>query len=277
MIDFGGDVVVVTGAAGGLGRAYAEAVGRHGATVVVHDAGVDRDGSGSDPAAARAVTQQLREAGIAAEARTDNLATRDGCEALITGVLERHGRIDALVHSAGIVRYASITDTTEAEWRLMLAVNVESSWWLARAAWPAMSRQGAGRIVLTVSGYGLRTYEGSDVTAYGVTKAAQFGLMNGLAGEGASLGITVNAIEPIAATRIFRAATDPGQLSPAAVAPAAVALACADCPVTGVVVNAADGEFAVESYPPSRRQPLPEGQDPSEALLSVLRDHAQRS
>lgn len=141
----------------------------------------------------------LRREGLLAEARTEDLASKDGCDALIAGVLETHGRLDALVHSAGIVRYGTITETTEDEWRRMLAVNVEAGWWLTRAAWPAMAAARYGRIVLTVSGYGLRRYDGSDVTAYGVGKAAQFGLMNGLAGEGAELGIKVNAIEPIAA------------------------------------------------------------------------------
>lgn len=154
----------------------------------------------------------------------------------------------------------------------MLAVNVEAAWWLARAAWPTMVAAHYGRIVLTVSGYGLRAYDGSDVTAYGVGKAAQFGLMNGLAGEGAELGIKVNAIEPIAATRIFRRSASPGELTADSVAPAAVALAARECPVTGVVVNAADGAYQVQRYPESDRRPLGSHDDPVDGLLALLRD-----
>lgn len=272
MITFDEQVVLVTGAAGGLGRAYAEAVARRGATVVVHDAGVGRDGTGEDPSAAEAVAAELRAAGHTADARSENLATKDGCDDLVGGVLQAHGRLDALVHSAGIVRYSTITETSEQEWRRMLAVNVEAAWWLARAAWPTMVAAHYGRIVLTVSGYGLRAYDGSDVTAYGVGKAAQFGLMNGLAGEGAELGIKVNAIEPIAATRIFRRSASPGELTADSVAPAAVALAARECPVTGVVVNAADGAYQVQRYPESDRRPLGSHDDPVDGLLALLRD-----
>lgn len=272
VIRFDGQVVVITGAAGGLGRAYAEALGRRGATVVVHDAGVNRDGTGEDPSVAGAVAEELGSRGLLAEARNENLASKDGCDALVNGVLETHRRLDALVHSAGIVRYGTITETTEDEWRRMLAVNVEAGWWLARAAWPAMAAARYGRIVFTVSGYGLRTYHGSDVTAYGMGKAAQFGLMNGLAGEGADLGIKVNAIEPIAATRIFRRSTAPDELAAAAVAPAAVALAARECPVSGAVVNAADGEFQVQSYPASDRTPLASADEAAEELLDRLAD-----
>ncbi len=277
MIRFDGQVVVVTGAAGGLGRAYAEELARRGATVVVHDAGVGRDGTGEDPSAADSVAAALRNEGHAAEARSENLAAKAGCDALIGGVLEAHGRLDALVHSAGIVRYGPITETSEEEWRRMLAVNVEAAWWLARAAWPAMVATRHGRIVLTVSGYGLRAYDGSDVTAYGVGKAAQLGLMNGLAGEGADLGIKVNAIEPIATTRIFRRGPAPGELTAAAVAPAAVALSARECPVSGVVVNAADGEFQVQRYPESDRRPITSHGDPVDGLMALLRTAAVES
>src|SRR5690625_4739894 len=86
----------------------------------------------------------------------------------------------------------------------MRSVNIDAPFWLTRAAWPVMKRQKYGRIVLTVSGHGLKTFDDSDVTAYGIGKGAQFGLMNGLASEGKKHGILVNAISPVAATRIFR-------------------------------------------------------------------------
>ncbi len=270
-IRFDGQVVVVTGAAGGLGRAYAEAIGTRGATIIAHDAGVQRDGTVADAAVAARVAGELSAAGILAEPETQDLATKGGCTGLVERVLGRHGRINALVHSAGIVRYAGIESTPDDEWRRMLAVNVESAWWLARAVWPSMRQRGYGRLVFTVSSYGLRPIDGSDVTAYGVGKAAQFGLMNGLAGEGAEHGILANAIEPIAATRIFRRPTGADELTPASIAPAAVLLASRECPWTGRVVNAADGEFQLQRYPASARRPLAGALTP-ESLLAELRE-----
>jgi NAD(P)-dependent dehydrogenase (short-subunit alcohol dehydrogenase family) len=256
MIDFTDQIVVVTGAAGGLGRAYAEAIGRRGATVIAHDGGLARDGSTPDPSIAAATAASLHDLGVRAEAETQDLSTKHGCADLIERVLARHGRVDALVHSAGIVRYSGVESTSD-------------EGWLARAVWPGMRERRYGRLVFTVSSYGLRAIEGSDVTAYGVGKAAQFGLMNGLAGEGTAHGIRVNAIEPIAATRIFRRATAVEELTPASVAPAAVVLASRECPWNGRVVNAADGEFQVQHYPASARRPL-SGELSAEQLLAEL-------
>ncbi len=237
----------MTGAGRGLGAAYARALAARGAAVVVHDAGVDRDGSGGNPAVAAAVVEQITAAGGRASARTHDLASRQGCEDLIVSVLERHGRIDALVHNAGLVRYHGIVDTPDEDWERMLAVNVTAPWWLCRAVWPAMADRRYGRIVLTTSGFALRAIPGADVTAYSTGKGAQLGLMNALAAEGEPLGIRVNAISPLAATRIFRRPTEPGELTPEAVAPGVVALVSPDCPCTGTVLVAAGGTRSIDA------------------------------
>jgi NAD(P)-dependent dehydrogenase (short-subunit alcohol dehydrogenase family) len=112
-----------------------------------------------------------------------------------------------------------------------------------------MRRQKYGRIVLTVSGVALSVESAmTDVTAYAVGKAAQFGLMNALAKEGEGAGIVVNAISPVAATRMYRGAAAEGELTPEQVAPAVAFLASSACHVTGVVLRAADGRFAVGRY-----------------------------
>lgn len=245
MIDFHDQVVLVTGAGRGLGEAYARLIASLGGAVAVHDAGVDRDGTGANPGPAQAVGVAILESGGLASVHVQDLASRSGCESLITEVLERHGRIDALIHNAGIVRYHRIGETSEDEWRRISAVNIDAAWWLCRAVWPGMTEQQYGRIVFTTSGYGLRVIPGADVAAYAVSKAAQFGLMNALAADGQPDGVLVNAVSPIAATRIFRRPTEDGELTPAAVAPGVAMLASRDCPVTGAVLTAAGGRWGM--------------------------------
>jgi NAD(P)-dependent dehydrogenase (short-subunit alcohol dehydrogenase family) len=247
-IRFDQQVVIVTGGGGGLGSAYARLLARRGAAVVVHDAGVDRTGQGANTSVAQRVADEIISSGGQAAAATQNLATREACQELVKETWARYGRIDALIHSAGIVAYKGIETTTDEEWDTLRGVNIDAPFWLCRAVWPMMWERGYGRIVLTVSGYGLKAFEGSDVTAYGVGKAAQFGLMNSLAGEGMAHNIRVNAISPVAATRMFRAEVEPGQFSPEAVAPAVAYLASSACTLTGYVVHAVDGRFGLGRF-----------------------------
>jgi NAD(P)-dependent dehydrogenase (short-subunit alcohol dehydrogenase family) len=247
-IRFDKQVVIITGGGGGLGSAYARLIAKRGAIVVVHDAGVDRSGSGANTSVAQSVVKGIVGSGGQAAAATQNLSTREACQELVAQTFERYGRIDALIHSAGIVAYKGIADTTDEEWLTLRSVNIDAPFWLCRAVWPIMRKQAYGRIVLTVSGYGLKSFEGSDVTAYGVGKAAQFGLMNSLAGEGMAHDIRVNAISPVAATRIFRAEVEPGQFSPEAVAPAVAYLASQACTLNGYVVHAVDGRFGLGQF-----------------------------
>lgn len=163
MIDLAGQVVVVTGAGRGLGEAYARLLAARGAHVAVHDGGVDRDGSGSDAGPAQAVAGAIADAGGRASVHVQNLATRHGCEELIAEVLTEHGRIDALVHNAGIVRYHGISEATADEYNATMAINADAAWWLCSAVWPLMRTQRYGRIVLTTSDFGLRAIDGADV------------------------------------------------------------------------------------------------------------------
>lgn len=248
-VDLDGQVVLVTGAGRGLGRAYALLVAERGARVVVHDAGVDRDGRGGDPAVVERVVDEIAARGGDAVGSRENLAGREGCEALVAGAVERFGRLDALVCNAGVVEFAPIAETAPDAWERMMQVNIAAPFWLCRAAWPTLRRQAYGRIVLTVSGVALSVDRATDdLAAYSMGKAAQFGLMNALAAEGAAHGILVNAVSPVATTRMSRDPVSADALAPAHVAPLAAFFASRSCRVSGVVVRAAGGRFSSGAY-----------------------------
>jgi NAD(P)-dependent dehydrogenase (short-subunit alcohol dehydrogenase family) len=248
VLDFAGQVTLVTGAGRGLGRAYAHLLAERGATVVVHDAGVGVDGSGGDRSVAEAVVAEIRDGGGTAEAAYEDLGQRDGCRALVDGVLARSDKIDALVHSAGLVIRAPIEKIDEACWRRSQSVNVDAAFWLLQAVLPGMLERRYGRIVLTTSGYGLGPADDvADLVAYCSTKAAQYGLMNGLAWA-AGDDVLVNAVAPVAATRIYSRPVEPGELTPEQAAPGVVFLASPACSVSGVVLRAEGGRFAAAGY-----------------------------
>ena len=209
---------------------------------------MDQTGKGANASVAQSVVDEIESSEGQAFAATQNLSTGEACKELIDQTFERHGRIDALIHSAGIVAYKGIEETTAEEWTILRSINIDAPFWLCQAVWPIMRRQEYGRIVLTVSGYGLKAFKDSDVTAYGVGKAAQFGLMNSLAGEGMAHNIFVNAISPVAATRIFRAEVKPGQFLPEAVAPGVAYLASQACDLNGYVMHAVDGRFGLGQF-----------------------------
>jgi NAD(P)-dependent dehydrogenase (short-subunit alcohol dehydrogenase family) len=156
-IRFGGQVAVVTGAGRGLGRAYALLLGERGAHVVVHDAGVGADGRGADRSVAESVEQEIGERGGSAEASFEDLAVRGAAAKLIERIHRRHGRLDVLIHSAGISSRADLAALDDRDLDRILAINGRAAIELIRAAFPRMADGGYGRIVLTVSGHGLST------------------------------------------------------------------------------------------------------------------------
>ena len=249
-IRFDGQIAVVTGAGRGLGAAYARLLAGLGAAVVVHDAGVGLDGSGSDTAPADGVVRDIEQGGGTAAACYEDLADEGASERVIAFALERFGRIDVLISNAGLLGEAPIADLEPETWRRMMKVNVEAPFLLCRAAIPRMERQGYGRVVLTTSGRALYVNAAlPHLTAYSVGKGAQLGLMIGLAAEGEPLGIRVNAIPPVATTRMTRLPPPPGEaLGPELVAQGVGFLASAACSFSGTVLRAAGGRFSMARY-----------------------------
>ena len=247
-IRFDDRVVLVTGAGRGLGAAYARAFGARGASVVVHDAGVEQDGGGGDPTVADAVADELVRAGGRAVARYENLESAEACERLAAGVLEQFGRIDAVVQNAGLVIWEELEEAQQS-WERMRGVGIDAPFHITRAAFPAMKEQGYGRFVFTTSGRAMavgRTRPG--LAGYAMAKMAPFGLMLVVAAEGEEHGIRANAVSPAAATRVLRRQVEPGALEPEQVVPGVLFLASDRCDFSGTVLEAAGGEFSVARW-----------------------------
>ncbi len=247
-IRFDDRVVLVTGAGRGLGRAYAGAFAARGASVIVHDAGLELDGSGGDPSVADAVVEEIVSAGGSAVPCYENLVSEAGCLRTVEVALERFGRLDVVVHNAGLLVFEELEEAGRS-WETVRSVGVDAPFHLSRAAFPAMRSQGYGRFVFTTSSRAMwPRAEVSGMAAYAAGKMASFGLMLAVAAEGAQHGILANAVAPVAATRMQQRAAEPGELDPALVVPGVLFLASEDCDSSGVVLMAAGGSFSTVKW-----------------------------
>lgn len=260
MIRLDGSVALVTGAGRGLGAAHAQALAAHGAHVVVHDAGVEADGSGGDHAPADAVVAEIEASGGTAVASYENLETEAGCTQAIEGAVERLGRLDVVVHNAGLLVWDEL-EHAGASWERLRRVNVDAPFHLTRAAFPLMKRNGHGRFVFTTSGRAMSVADTRPgLAAYAVGKMAHFALMLVAAAEGKQHGIAANAISPAAATRMLRREVEPGELEPEQVSPAVVFLASERCTFSGKVLECSGGRFSVARWTSS--EPVDLGREP---------------
>ena len=192
-----GKVAIVTGSGGGIGRGYASALAREGANVVINDL-AGPDDTGVRPA--ELVATEIRQAGGAAVANFDNIATVAGGEGVLRSALDAFGRVDILVNNAGMLRDASLVKMEEAQWDAVMAVHLKGLYCVTRPVFSWMKNNGGGVVVNTTSVVGLRGNFGQ--TNYSAAKCGVIGFTNALALEGKQCGVRVWAIGPAAATAL---------------------------------------------------------------------------
>ena len=201
-----GRVAIVTGAGRGIGREHALGLARQGALVVVNDLGGNVDGSGGDLSPAQQVVEEIKGAGGEAIANGDDVSSWEGAQRLVNAAVERFGDLHVVVNNAGILRDRMLTNMTEEEWDAVIKVHLKGTFGPARwaaAYWREQVKLGrpvSGRIINTTSVSGIYGQPGQ--TNYGAAKAgiAAFTIIASL--ELARYGVTVNAVAPIALTRM---------------------------------------------------------------------------
>ncbi|KAM6301629.1 LOW QUALITY PROTEIN: peroxisomal multifunctional enzyme type 2 [Podargus strigoides] len=194
---FDGRVVLVTGAGGGLGRAYALALAERGASVVVNDLGGDFKGYGKSSSAADKVVSEIRAKGGKAVPNYDSV--EDG-EKLVKTALEAFGRIDIVINNAGILRDRSFVRISDEDWDIIHRIHLRGSFLVTRAAWNHMKNQKFGRIIMTSSAAGI--YGNFGQANYSAAKLGLLGLSNTIAIEGRKYNIHCNTIAPTAGSRL---------------------------------------------------------------------------
>ena len=244
-IRFDGKVAIVTGAGGGLGRQHALELARRGAKVVVNDLGGSMDGSGGSSEAAQKVVEEIKAFGGEAIANGSSVTDDAGVAHMVKQTMDQWGRIDILIANAGILRDKSFSKMEIADFELVLNVHLLGTVKPAKAVWEIMKAQNYGRIVVTTSSSGL--YGNFGQSNYGAAKLGIIGFMNTIKLEGQKNNVHINAISPVAATRMTENIMPPAmldRLKPEYVTPGVVYLASEDAP-TGVILAAGAGVFAL--------------------------------
>jgi NAD(P)-dependent dehydrogenase (short-subunit alcohol dehydrogenase family) len=256
-----GRVAVITGAGRGIGREHALLFAKEGASVVVNDFGGDNTGEGADMGPAHQVVDEIVSGGGRAVANTESVADWNGAKRIVQQAIDEFGRLDVLVNNAGILRDAFIAGMDESQWDVVIAVHLKGHFAMLRHAaeyWKARSKAGDqpnATVINTASGSGT-TIPNAGQANYGSAKAAIAALTLIAAEELERYGVRVNAITPIARTRLTLATPGMGSLmsepeegeldlfSPANISPLVAYLATEKCPVTGRVYAVQGGAIS---------------------------------
>ena len=245
-IRFDDRVAIITGAGAGLGRIYSIELARRGARVVVNDFGGNRDGAGEGSfGPADKVVEEIRAMGGEAVANYDSVATSEGGRGIVNTALEAFGRLDILINNAGILRDRSLAKMEPEDWDAVMSVHLDGAYNVSRPAFSTMRENRYGRIVVITSASGLNGNFGQ--TNYSAAKMALIGFMNTLKLEGEKHGIKVNAVAPIAATRLTEELLPPDlseKMKPDFVAPLVLLLCSEECRVSGRVYSAGMGYYS---------------------------------
>lgn len=265
-ISFDGQVALVTGGGRGMGREHCLLLARRGAAVVVNDLGVAMGGDKDREDPASSVVDEIRRAGGRAIASHHDVGSVDGPAAMVQDAIDHFGRIDIIVHNAGIVTFARFADLTFEQYRALVSVHLDGGFLLAKAAWPHMVSQQYGRLVFITSQAALSGVP--NLAHYAVAKTGLTGLARALALEGEALGIRANALGVTALTRMMTGFFHRGEdgqrpanthmnadteewwannMRPDQVSPVVAWLASRECDVNGRILDTAGG-YTVHQY-----------------------------
>lgn len=252
MIDFTGQVAVVTGAGRGLGRLYALDLASRGAAVVVNDVGGSMRGEGTDSGVADEVVDEIQKDGGAAVASYDSVDSPAGGQAIVEAAVGAFGRLDAVISNAGIFGSALFEDLSLDDWTRMLRVHLDGGFHLSQPAYRVMKKNGGGRFVFISSSAGIF---GQPMEAhYAAAKAGLVGLTNVIAIEGEAHGIIANSVMPTGFSRMVTETVGDEKflaesgfmraIRPELVVPLVTFLASTACTFTHRNYSAAAGRYA---------------------------------